>query len=197
MPQRAVQVQPKGSEHTNQKWKIKSWLWVISVLCFTLCSRVIRLVTKKYFSKTSDWQTLARNLGYTYPCVAYTNEHALENKMKLRGRDAALPLLFIAWPTPLKSNSKRSRHGGVNILGQQTGLWSTEAKVQGIVCRRLHGTEVVIAVPQTIPSGNGATPVVYMPSTVMGLCWWWLFNFPGSCGTNMDHKKSTENLGRL
>lgn len=49
---------------------------------------------KKYFSKTSDWQTLARNLGYTYPCVAYTNEHALENKMKLRGRDAALPLFL-------------------------------------------------------------------------------------------------------
>jgi len=45
---------------------------------------------------------------------------------------------------------------GVNVLGRQSRLWSTEAKVWGIV--RLHGTEVVTAVSQTIPSGHRAAP---------------------------------------
>jgi predicted nucleic acid-binding protein len=41
------------------------------------------------------------------------------------------------------------------VLGRQTG--STKPRCEAS-CRRLHGTEVVIAVSQTIPSGHRAAP---------------------------------------
>jgi hypothetical protein len=56
-----------------------------------------------------------------------------------------------------------------NVLGRQTGLWSTEAKAS---CRRVHGTEVLTAVPQTIPSGHRAAPRRMYGFYSHGLCWW-------------------------
>jgi hypothetical protein len=47
---------------------------------------------KKYFSKTSDSQTLARDHEYTH---AYRNKHALDRKInKVRGRPAAQALFL-------------------------------------------------------------------------------------------------------
>jgi hypothetical protein len=67
---------------------------------------------------------------------------------------------------------------GSNILGRQTGLWSTVSKLlrhraedcmalrwwQQCRKRSLRGTEQYL--------------VVSRPSTRMGLCWWWLFDYP-------------------
>jgi len=40
-----------------------------------------------------------------------------------------------------------------------TGFWSTQAKMEGIIlCWRLYGTKVAIAVSQTTPWGNQAEP---------------------------------------
>jgi hypothetical protein len=43
---------------------------------------------------------------------------------------------------------------GHNALGRQTRLWCAEVNA----CRRLHGTDVMTAVSQTIPSGHRAAP---------------------------------------
>jgi hypothetical protein len=50
--------------------------------------------------------------------------------------------------------------------------------VDPVPSRRLQGTEMAVTVSQTIPSGIEQHPVLCMPSTLMGLCWWWLFNSP-------------------
>jgi hypothetical protein len=58
-------------------------------------------------------------------------------------------------------------------------------------CRRLHGTEVVIAVSQTIPSGHQAAPSRMYASHTHWVLLAVTVYFPGSCRTNMDDKKST------
>jgi hypothetical protein len=80
----------------------------------------------------------------------------------------------ISHPPP-KSNLRHPRRGGGNVLGRQTGLWSTEAKVWGIVPKAAWhwgGDSSVVNDP------FGAHSVVCMPSTCMGLCWWSPFNSP-------------------
>jgi hypothetical protein len=47
---------------------------------------------------------------------------------------------------------------GVNVLVLQKGFWSTETRWEAS-CRRLHGTEVVITVLQTIPAGHPTAPL--------------------------------------
>jgi hypothetical protein len=56
--------------------------------------------------------------------------------------------------SPTKSNPRRQGRMGCNVLGRKTGLWSTEAKVWGIVpkdARRWDGDSSVANDPFVVP----------------------------------------------
>jgi hypothetical protein len=44
--------------------------------------------------------------------------------------------------------------------------------------------------------GTGQHPIVCMPTTRKGLCWWRLFNYLVLGVTNMDHKKCTGKMAK-
>jgi hypothetical protein len=79
---------------------------------------------------------------------------------------------------------------GGNVLGQQTGLWSTEAKLWGIVLKAAWhwGGDSSVG---NVPSGHRAAPrrmYDFHPHGALQMVTMW---FPGPCGTNMDLKKCT------
>jgi hypothetical protein len=72
---------------------------------------------------------------------------------------------------------RRPLHREGNVLWRQTGLWSTEARVR-------HRAEGCVALRwwwqchKRSLRGTRQHPVLCMAATRMGLCCWWLFNYP-------------------
>jgi hypothetical protein len=78
---------------------------------------------------------------------------------------------------PPKSNSRRLVAEGSNVLGDKYGSGPPKPRCEALC--RLRGTEVVIVVSQAILCGStGQHPSYALPSTRVGLYWWWLFNSP-------------------
>jgi hypothetical protein len=81
-----------------------------------------------------------------------------------------------------------------NVLGRQTGLWSTEAKVWGIVPKAAWHWGGDSSVANGLFEAPGS---ITSFSTGTGLCWWWLFNSPVLVGLiwttrNVQEKKKQE-----
>jgi hypothetical protein len=74
--------------------------------------------------------------------------------------------------TSPKSNLRHPRRGGLRHRMANRSL-TTEAKMWAS-CQGLHGTQVVIAVTQTIPSGHRAAPSRMYAFHPHGALWWWL-----------------------
>jgi hypothetical protein len=101
-----------------------------------------------------------------------------------------LEMLCMCQHSPPKSNHRHPRRGGVNILWRWTGLWSTEAKVWGTVPKAAchWGSDSSVANdPFGAPDSTHRTYAFHPHGNLLVVT----VHFPGSCGTNMDHKKST------
>jgi hypothetical protein len=83
-----------------------------------------------------------------------------------------------------------------NVLGRQTGLWSTEAKVWGIVPKAAWywGGDSSVA---NNPSGHRTAPRRIMPSTRMKeLCGWRVFNSPVLVGLIWTRNLQEKNMAK-
>jgi hypothetical protein len=70
---------------------------------------------------------------------------------------------------PLKNSKlRRPPRGGGKVLGRQTGLWSTEAKVRGIVPRAAWHWSGDSSVPNDPFGAQGSTPSYVCPSPAWG-----------------------------
>lgn len=104
---------------------------------------------------TSSWVKMAYFIGFT-ACVSKPFKVFLVGPQQVV-KTPYHPFYPLQKPTP----GILFTEGGV----MSTGKWSTQSKAWGIVLRA-DGTRVVAALPQTIPLGHQAAPL-------MGLCLWW------------------------
>jgi hypothetical protein len=81
---------------------------------------------------------------------------------------------------------------GDNVLGRRTWLWSTETKVLHIVPKAAWHWGVDSNVANSLFE---APLVVCMPSTLMGLCWWRLFNSQVIVGLIWTTRSLQEKIG--